>query len=113
MVDSSDPNFDVAKQRVIYGLEKLVKFSRNMHNKYPTCGFAQFVQRLSDLEKLIEIASGPCLSCNQIDEIEGFAQHLSSNQCFIHNYFSFSLTFSLNCVNFGIFVKVFLIRVER
>jgi hypothetical protein len=88
MVDSSNPNFDFAKQQVIHGLEKLAKFSSNMDKKYPTRGFAPFVQKLSDLESLIETTSGPCLSCNQINEIESFAQHLSSNQCFIDNYFT-------------------------
>ena len=88
MVDSSNPNFDLAKKQAIHGLEKLAKFSSNMDKKYPTCGLAPFVQKLSDLESLIETTSGPCLSCNQIDEIETFAQHFSSNQCFIDSYFT-------------------------
>ena len=88
MVDSSNPNFDLAKRQAIHGLEKLAKFSSNMDKKYPTCGLAPFVQKLSDLESLIETTSGPCLSCNQIDEIETFAQHFSSNQCFIDSYFT-------------------------
>jgi hypothetical protein len=70
MVDSSNPNFDLAKKQVIHGLEKLARFSSNMDENYPTCGFAQFVQKLTDLESLTEAASGTCLSCNQIDEIE-------------------------------------------
>ena len=88
MVDSSNPNFDIAKQQVIHGLEKLAKFSSDMDKKYPTCGFAPFVQRLRQLEGVIQITYGPCLSSNQIHEIESFAQHLSSNRVFIDSYFT-------------------------
>ena len=35
-----------------------------------------------------EAASGPCFSSDQIEEIEKFSHHLSSNQIFINNYFS-------------------------
>jgi hypothetical protein len=88
MVDLSNPNFDIAKQQVIHGLEKLAKFSSDMDKKYPTCGFDPFVQRLRQLEGVIQITYGPCLSSDQIHEIESFAQHLSSNPVFIDSYFT-------------------------
>ena len=111
MVDSSNPNFDIAKQQVIHGLEKLTKFSSDMDKKYPTCGFAPFVQRLRQLEGVIQ-TYGTCLSSNQIHEIESFAQHLSSNRVLSTAILPI-VDFSPNCNNFGGFVRVLLIRAER
>jgi hypothetical protein len=66
----------------------MAKFSSVMDKKYPPCGFAPFTQRLRHLEGIIETATGPCLSSDQIYELEKFSEHLSSNQCFIDKYFT-------------------------
>jgi hypothetical protein len=46
------------------------------------------ISKNSNLENIIQNASRPCLSSNQIDEFESFARHLSSNHFFINNYFT-------------------------
>jgi hypothetical protein len=88
MIDARNPNCNLAKQYVIHGIDKQKKFASAMNVKYPNCGFKPYVQKLTKLENIIQNASGPCLSSNQIDEFENFAHYLSSNHCFINNYFA-------------------------
>jgi hypothetical protein len=88
MIDASNPNFNLAKQYVIHGINKQKKFAIAMDIMYATCGFRPYVQKLTKLECIIQNAWGPCVSSNQIDVIEKFALHLSSNRCSINSYFT-------------------------
>jgi hypothetical protein len=88
MINASNPNFTLAKQQMLHGLEKFVRFSNDMDRKFPGYGFKPFIQKLGNLKSIMQSASGPCFSIDQIHEIEKFSLHLSSSQNFINSYFS-------------------------
>jgi hypothetical protein len=88
MIDASNRSFNVAKQQIIHGLEKLTRFSNDMETKFPAYGFKQFTEKLGNLINIIQSTSGRCYSADQIDEVEKFSLHLSSNRNFISSYFS-------------------------
>jgi hypothetical protein len=46
MIDASNPNFNLAKQCVIHGINKQKKFASDMDIMYATCGFRPYVQKL-------------------------------------------------------------------
>jgi hypothetical protein len=87
MIHASDSNFVAAKISVSERLKRWAKFADDMNKKYPMCGSQHFVKKLSNLETIMQNASGPCFSQNQINDIERFAHFLSSNRCFIDKYF--------------------------
>jgi hypothetical protein len=86
MIDTSNPSFDLAKQQMIHGFGKLIKFSNNMHAKFPLYGFKQLAEKFEALKSIIQSASGPCFSTDQIDEIKKFCLHISSSP-YVNNYF--------------------------
>ena len=88
MIDVSNPSFNLAKQQIIHRLAKFSKFSNDVDIAFPAYGFKPFVEKFRNLENIMQVASGPCFSSDQIDEIEKFSRHLSTNQNFISNYFS-------------------------
>jgi hypothetical protein len=57
MIDTSNPNFGLAKQQMIHGFEKLIKFSNSMHEKFPLYGFKQLAGKLEALKSVIQSAS--------------------------------------------------------
>jgi hypothetical protein len=87
LIDASSPSFSLAKQQVIHGLEKFIRFSNDMDIKFPEFGFRPFTDKLRNLGNTIRSASGPCFSAAEIEEIENFSNHLSSNQDYINHYF--------------------------
>lgn len=87
MIDASNHSFNLAKQQIMHGLEKLARFSAAMDMKYPAFGFNPFAKKLRNLGNILQESSGPCLSSDKINEVEKFARHLSSNQEFIKKYF--------------------------
>ena len=88
MINASNPTFNLAKQQMLHGLEKFGTFSNDMARKFPGYNFEPFIQKLGDLKSIMQNASGPCFSADQIQEIEKFSLHLSSSQKFINSYFS-------------------------
>ena len=46
MIYASNPSFNLAKQQIIYGLEKLTKVSNDMDIKYPAYGFKPLSKNL-------------------------------------------------------------------
>src|SRR5215208_1316856 len=71
----------------MYGLEKLARFSAALDMKYPAFGFNPFAKRLRNLGDILWESPGPCLSSQEINEVEKFAHHLSLSQDFIKSYF--------------------------
>ena len=69
MIYASNPSFNLAKQQMIYGLEKLTKVSNDMDIKYPAYGFKPFVKKLENLQDVIRAASGPCFSSDPIQYV--------------------------------------------
>jgi hypothetical protein len=48
MIDARSPSFNLAKQQIIHGLEKLARFSNDMDTKFPTYGFNRFKGKKSN-----------------------------------------------------------------
>ena len=46
MIYASNPSFNLTKQQIIYGLEKLTKVSNDMDIKYPVYGFKPLSKNL-------------------------------------------------------------------
>jgi hypothetical protein len=46
-----------------------------MDRKFPAYGFEPFTQKLGNLENIMQSASSPCFSIDEIDEIEKFSLH--------------------------------------
>jgi hypothetical protein len=67
---------------------KVARFSNDLDKKFPGYGFQPFIQKLRNLENIMQNASGPCFSVDQIQEIKKFSLHLSSSHNFINSYFS-------------------------
>jgi hypothetical protein len=59
-----------------------------MDSKFPGYGFEPFIQELGKLKDIMQSASGPCFSLDQIHVIEEFSLHLSCSKNFINSYFS-------------------------
>jgi hypothetical protein len=51
---------------MLHGLEKFVRFSNDMDRKFPGYGFKPFIQKLGNLKSIMQSASGPCFSIDQI-----------------------------------------------
>jgi len=87
LINASNPSFILAKQQVIYGLEKFTRFSNDMDIKFPKYGFKTFTDKFRILRNTVQSAYGPCFSSADIEEIENFSRHIASNQDFINHYF--------------------------
>lgn len=95
MINETNPNFNLAKQQVIYGLNKFARFSNDMNIKFPKYGFKTYTDKLRVLKDTVQSASGPCFSAADIEEIENFSKHIASNQDFISHYFIHSFLHKL------------------
>jgi hypothetical protein len=58
MINASNPNFKLAKQQILHGLDKFASFSNDMDRKFPAYGFEPFTQKLGNLENIMQSASG-------------------------------------------------------
>jgi hypothetical protein len=58
-----------------------------MDIKYPHYGFKQFTKVFENLRNIIESASGPCFTSDQMDGIEKFAHHICCYQDYVNSYF--------------------------
>ena len=69
MIYASNPSFNLTKQQIIYGLEKLTKVSNDMDIKYPAYGFKPLSKNLKIFKMSYEAASGPCFSSDPIQYV--------------------------------------------
>jgi hypothetical protein len=83
MVGKTQIDFERAKTAATSEIDKINNFTSLMNGKFPDCGFHRYQQRFRVLKDNIQRSSVPSLSIQQIEQIERFSRHLTTNQCFI------------------------------